>query len=301
MRAIVLIGYGGVEQLEVRDMPEPKVGAKDVKVRVAATSLNPVDWKIRRGDLKQYMPVELPFILGRDASGEVIEVGLEVNAFKVGDKVMGLVNQGYAEKVVAPADAWARIPDGLDVHDAAALPLIGLTGAQLMEEAASPRASQTVLVTGAVGAIGRVALFAGKKAGAKVWAGVRGKQKKDAESLGADGVVAIDDDHDWEHLPELDAIADSVGGPTTGKLLSRLKKGGTVASVVGEPPGAKDRGFTVRAIHTHLDSERLAKIGESVARGELRIPIGKRFSFDQVREAHAVAEAGSIGKVLLLP
>jgi NADPH:quinone reductase-like Zn-dependent oxidoreductase len=131
--------------------------------------------------------------------------------------------------------------------------------------------------------------------------GVRRKQKKDAEKLGVAGVVATDDEADWQTLPMLDAIADTVGGPTTGKLLSKLKQGGIVASVVGETPGAKERGVTVRAMRTHPDSARLARLGESAARGELVIPIGKRFSFDEVREAHRVAEQGGVGKVLLLP
>jgi NADPH:quinone reductase-like Zn-dependent oxidoreductase len=301
MRAIVITGYGGVEHLEVRDVPEPKVASADLKIRLAATSINPVDWKIRRGDLKQYMPVQLPFIPGWDSSGEVVEVGTAVKSFQVGDRVMGSVERSYAERVVASVDAWARVPSSLDLRDAAALPLIGLTGVQLMEEAVRPQAGQIVLVTGAVGAVGRAAVFAGKAMGARIWAGVRGRQKKEAEALGVEGVVAIDDEAEWQRIPELDALADTVGGATTGKLLSKVKHGGIVASVVGEPPGAKERGFEVRAIRTRRDSARLAKLGESAARGELVIPVAKRFSFDQVREAHRFAESGSVGKVLLLP
>jgi NADPH:quinone reductase-like Zn-dependent oxidoreductase len=301
MRAIVITGYGGVEHLEIRDMPEPNVGPTDVKIRLAAASLNPVDWKIRRGELKQYMPVTLPYIPGRDASGEVVELGRRVTSFRVGERVMGFVESGCAELVVAPAEAWAPVPSSLDLRDAAAVPLTGLTGVQLIEEAVNPRPGQTVLVTGAVGAVGRAAVFAAKAIGARIWAGVRGKQKKEAESLGVEGVVAIDHDTEWQRIPELDALADTVGGAPTGKLLSQLKQGGIVGSVVGEPPGAKERGFVVRVVRTRLDSARLAKLGESAARGELVIPVAKRFSFDQVREAHRFAEGGSVGKVLLFP
>ncbi len=301
MKAIVVIGYGGVENLELREMPEPKVEASDVKIRLEAASINPVDWKIRRGDLKQFMPVQLPFIPGRDASGEIVELGASVTGFRVGDRVTGLVERGYAERVVAPVDAWAHVPSSLDLRDAAALPLAGLTGVQLMEQAVKAERGQTVLVTGAVGSVGRAAVFAGKTLGARIWAGVRSKQKREAEQLGVEGVVAIDDDSDWQRMPDLDAIADTVGGATTAKLLSRLKRGGVVGSVVGEPAGAKERGIAVRAMLTRRDPARLALLGESAARGELVIPVGKRFSFDQVREAHRVAESGGVGKVLLVP
>ncbi len=299
MKAIALIGYGGVDCLELREVPEPKVGWNEVKVRVAAASINPVDWKIRRGDVKNWMPVQFPYILGRDASGEVIEVGAGVTAFKVGDRVMGLASGAYAECAVAPVEAWARVPASLDLRDAAALPLVGLTGVQLMEEAVNPKRGQAVLVTGAVGGVGRAAVYAAKARGAKVWAGVRGRQKSEAAKLGVEGVVAIDDEAEIATLPLLDAVADTVNGGTITLLLQKVKPGGTIGSVLGEPAGAKARGLTVRAIHSHPDSQRLAQLGESMARGELVIPISKRFPLAEAREAHKLAEHGGGGKVLL--
>src|SRR5438270_414530 len=109
MKAIVLSDYGGVDRLEMRDVPEPRPAAGEIKVRVAASSVNALDWKIRRGDLKGWMPVQLPYILGRDTSGEVVEVGLQVSGFKVGDRVLGFVEHAYAEYVVAPTGAWALV------------------------------------------------------------------------------------------------------------------------------------------------------------------------------------------------
>ena len=172
MKAVVLTAYGDVGNFVLRDVPDPKAERGAIVVRMAGGSINPIDWKMRSGAAKDRFPVQLPAILGRDAAGEVIEVGPGVDAFAVGDKVLGLVWQAYAERVAAPVDAWARLPAGLDVVDAGALPLILLTGAQLAEEAVRPVPGHVVLVTGAVGSVGRAALFGARAAGAKVWAGV---------------------------------------------------------------------------------------------------------------------------------
>lgn len=300
MKAVVLTAYGDVDKLEVREVPDPKAGPNEIRVRVAGASLNPVDWKQRSGALAQYMPLELPAILGRDASGEVIEVGAGVTAFKVGNQVLGRVMGSYAEQVVAPVDAWAKVPAKLDLADASALPLVVLTGAQLIEEAVNPKPGDLVLITGALGGVGRTAVFAAKARGAKVYAGVRAKQRAEAAKLGADVVVALDDESDVAKLPPLDALANTVGGETTQKLLGKLKPGGTVGSVVGEPAGAKERGFVVRGMMTHSDPKRLAELAQAVADGKLVIPIAKRFPLAQAAEAQKVAEAHVGGKVVLL-
>jgi NADPH:quinone reductase-like Zn-dependent oxidoreductase len=224
-----------------------------------------------------------------------------VTAFAVGDRVLGRVNGGgYAEQVVAPVDAWALVPARMDLADAGALPLVLLTGAQLAEEALDARAGEVVLVTGATGGVGRVAVFAAKARGATVYAGVRGKHKADAAELGADGVVALDDEGDVGKLPPLDGIADTVGGDTIQRLLGRVKPGGKIGSVVGEPAGAKDRGLVVRAFLAHLDPKRLGDLAHAVFEGRLAIPIARRFPLAEARQAHELAEHGAGGKVLLV-
>jgi len=167
MKAIVLTAYGDVDKLVLRDVPDSKPGPSEVKVKVAAASINPVDWKLRSGALQKFMPLELPAILGRDVSGTVVEVGQGVRGFKPGDRVLGLVHHGYAEYVVEAQDGFAPIPAGLDEQQAAALPLVVLTGAQLVEEATKPRKGELVLVTGAVGGVGRAAVYAARKLGAR--------------------------------------------------------------------------------------------------------------------------------------
>jgi len=299
MRAAVLMGIGGVDQIEVREVPEPTTGPGAIKVQVVATSINPIDWKLRGGMKRAGLPLKVPGILGRDASGEVVEVGAGVTRFGPGARVTGLVVEGYAARVVAKDEAWAEVPAGLNLEDAAALPLVTLTGSQLVEESLAPRPSDTVLVTGALGSVGRAAVFAAKGRGVKVWVGVRRSQKDAAEALGVDGVVALDDETDCRRLPPLDGIADTVGASVTEKLLERVRRGGVVASVASDPKGAQERGLEVRHHSAHPDPERLARLVRAVAEGALVIPIARRFSLAQIREAQQFAEQGAGGKVIV--
>lgn len=301
MRAMVLTDYGDVDKFELREMPNPEAAPKTLVVRMAGASVNPIDWKMRSGATKAYFPVKFPAILGRDASGEVVKIGPGVTGFQVGDRVLGLVNGGYAELVVAPAENWAKVPAGLDLAEAGALPLVLLTGAQLMERAVDPPAGATVLVTGAVGSVGRVAVHAAKLRGVKVWAGVRASQREAAERLGVEGVVALDGPSIDAKLPTFDAVADTVGGEVVRKLYGNLKKGGKIGSVLGEPPGAKERGFGVHTFMAGPDSAMLAKYATEVAEKRLALPIAAKFPLAKVGEAHTVAEKKHPGgKVLLL-
>jgi NADPH:quinone reductase-like Zn-dependent oxidoreductase len=301
MKAVVLTAYGEVDKLVLRDVPEPEPGPSEVKVKVAAASINAVDWKLRSGALQKFMPLQLPAILGRDVSGTVVKTGPGVTGFKAGDKVLGLVHHGYAEYVVEAQEGFAQVPDGLDLRAAAALPLVVLTGAQLIEEATKPRKGELVLVTGAVGGVGRAAVYAASKLGARVIAGVRAKQKAEAQKLGAEKVVALDDEGEVSRLPELDAVADTVGGETIEKILLKIRKGGAIGSVVGEPAGAKGRDLRVKAMLAHPDSTRLRELAGAVARGELDIPVEKPFPLARASEAQELAEEGGVGKILLVP
>lgn len=299
MRAIVLTGYGDVDKLELRDVPEPSFGAGEVKVRLRASSVNPIDWKLRSGVYRETRALQFPAILGRDASGEVVGVGEGVRSIRVGDRVLGLVNNAYAEFVADKEEAWAPVPQSLDLLDSAALPLVTLTGTQLIEEAVRPSTGDVVLVTGALGGVGRSAVFSAEGLGARVLAGVRTSQLNAAAALKAEA-VAIDDDSAIARLPQLDSIADTVGGQTLQKLLGKVKPGGVVGSVLGEPPGAKQRGLSTRPHMVHPDSGRLAELARANAEGKLMIPIVKRFPLAEIRAAQTFSQRGAGGKVLLL-
>lgn len=303
MKAVVLNGYGDVEHLELKEVEEPNPGPRQLKVKVSAASVNPVDWKIRRGEMRAMMPLHLPVILGRDVAGEVVAIGSEVTEFKVGDRVLGLVEHGYAEVVVASVDAFAKVPEEVELSQAAALPLVGLTGLQLIEEAVQVRAGERVLVTGAVGSVGRVAVFAAKRRGAQIVAGVRGRQREEAEQLDVDEIVALDDPEDIERLKPVDAIADTINGKAMAALLDRdkVRAGGVIGTVLSPPLGAAEQGLRVHTMLAHRDPDGLASIADAAASGELVIPIGRQFPLSQAPAAQHVAEAGGVGKVLLVP
>jgi NADPH:quinone reductase-like Zn-dependent oxidoreductase len=301
MHAVLLIAYGGVDQLTYKQVPDPKPASGEVLVKVAGTSLNPIDWKLRAGYLKDIMPLQFPAILGRDVAGTVAEAGPDVTRFKAGDKVMGLVNQSYAELLTAKEEDLALIPEGLTMEEAAVVPLVALTGAQLIENGVKPKAGDRVLVTGALGAVGRTAVYIAKIHGALVIAGVRKNQKPEALLLGADQVVALDDDHEIAGLPELDAIADTIGGAVIEKVLPKLKKDGVLGSVLGKPPAADKFSIRVSAVVVHPDAKRLATLADDVVSGDLVIPVGRRFKLSEIRQAQTLAERGGTGKVLITP
>jgi NADPH:quinone reductase-like Zn-dependent oxidoreductase len=301
MKAVVLHEYGGPEKLQYEEMPDPVAGDGEVLVRLAASSVNPIDFKLRSGAYQKFRPLQFPVVLGRDVAGTVRSVGAHVTGFAPGDRAMALSNATYAELVVVKAADLARVPEKLDLVEAAALPLVTLTGAQLILRAVKIEKGQTVLVTGAVGGVGRTAVYAAKKAGAVVFAGVRKSQLKQAAELGADEVIALDDEEAVAKLGLIDAVADTVGGETGAGLMAKVKPGGVFGSVVGPPANAK-MNPTVRVAATQVtpDAAMLRTLAEDVAAGRFKIPIDRMVPLADAAEAQAAAEKGGIGKVLLL-
>lgn len=302
MKAVVLHQYGGPEQLRYEDIERPEYGDNEVLVRMRATSVNPIDFKLRSGAAKARMPLQLPAVLGRDLSGEVVESGRSVTGFSTGMRVMALANGTYAEYTVAKADLLAPIPAALDFEKAAALPLVVTTGSQLIERAVKPTRGQTVLVTGALGSVARVAIHVARKHGVRVLAGVRTSEKDKAAQLSVDGIVAIDSDEEIARLHDLDGIADTVGGTTIQRLLKSIRPGGVVGSVLGAPEGAQNYNIRVETMMAVPDSPRLAELAEDFARGEFSIPIARFMKLQEAAEAQRLAEKGGVGgKIILIP
>lgn len=300
MKAVVLEQFGDANQLQMKNVDDPAVGPGEVRVRVRATSVNPIDWKIRSGATRGRIDVELPAILGRDLAGEVEAVGPGVTGFSKGQRVMALANGTYAELVAAKADVLAPIPDKLSFEQAAALPLVVTTGAQLIERAIKIQPGQTVLVLGALGGVGRTAVHVALDGGATVLAGVRRSEMDEARSLGAHQVIAIDDEKELEKLRDLDAVADTIGGPTAGRALRTLKEGGVFGTVVGAPEGSASRNIRVARFMAQPDAARLQKLAEDAARGNFTIPIAKTMPLEKAGDAQREAEQGHThGKIIL--
>jgi NADPH:quinone reductase-like Zn-dependent oxidoreductase len=303
MNAVVLHEYGGPEKLKFEDdVPDPQVSGDTVLIAAAAASVNPIDWKVRSGARQKDFPLTFPAILGRDVSGVVRVVGPNVKHFKPGDRVLAFASKTYAELVAVPESAVTHLPDGVDLVDSAAIPLISLTGDQLVRHAANVQKGNTVVVTGALGSVGRAAVHTAKKIGAQVIAGVRMKQLGNARSLDVADVLAIDDDEAITKLGVVDAIADTVGGEVGAKLVAQVKPGGTFGyasslpnSTAGLYPAVK-----ITRVFAQPDPSKVREFADDVRDGKFVLPIGRRLPLREAAEAHVVAQRGGVGKVILL-
>jgi NADPH:quinone reductase-like Zn-dependent oxidoreductase len=300
MKAIVVHQYGGPEVLKFEQYPDPVAGPGEVLVRVAATSVNPIDYKRRAGLTRDFYPMTFPGLIGVDLAGTVVKIGSGVEGFSPGDQVFAMADNTYAELCVVKAAVLAKVPKGLDLIQAAALPLVTTTGNQLLS-ATGIKAGQTVMVIGAVGSVGRSAAFTAKERGATVIAGVLKRQIAEAKTVGADQVVATDDDTAIANLPSLDAVADTVGGKLAEKLIAKVKPGGVYASVVEAPQNAP-KYPSVKVVHvfSKFDRKTLAFMAEAVRDGKLVIPISQKLPLTEAAKAQAAAEKGSSGKILLV-
>src|SRR5450432_500302 len=286
MKAVVLHEYGDPEKLKFEDnVPEPQISGGTVLIAAAAASVNPIDWKLRSGIRQKDLPLSFPSILGRDVSGVVRALGPNVKHFKLGDRVLALSYATYAELVAVDDSDVTHLPDGVDLADSAAIPLIALTGDQLVRLATNVHKGQVVLVIGA-----------------QVIAGVRGKELDDAGSLGVSGVLAIDDDEAIEKFRLVDAIADTVGGDVAAKLIAKVKQGGFFGYTAFLPESAAAENPTVKItrVLARSDPSKVREFADDVRDGKFVLPIGRRMPLRDAAEAHVLGEKGGIGKIILL-
>jgi len=304
VKAVRLYEYGGPENLKYEDnVPDPALSNNFVLIEAAAASVNPVDWKIRSGARQKDFPLTLPAILGKDVSGIVRAVGDSVRTFKVGDRVLALSDATYAELVVVEGSVLTHLPDGLDLIDAAAIPLVVLTGDQLVRLAAQAQLGQTLLVSGALGSVGRAAVHSAKKLGVRVIAGVRARQLPQAQALGVSDTVAIDDDAAIAALAKVDAIADTVGGEAAAKLFSRVKNGGNFgyASVLPDGVAGSNPTITVIRVFARPDASKVREFADDIRDHKFVLPISRRLPLRDAGEAQVLVQKGGVsGKVLLV-
>ena len=301
MRASVVTAYDGPEVMKYQDMPDPKPGADDVLVEVAGIGINPEDMLERNGVVKGWQ-LHFPAIIGLDVSGTVAATGDGVTDLKVGDRVCAWSYHTYAELVADKAALFAKVPETMNLVEAAAIPLVGVTGSQLISVASGLQSGQTVLVSGAAGAVGRCAVYMAKAVGARVIAGVQRSRLAEAHSIGADETIALDDPAAFAAIPQVDVVANIVRGKTATDLLAKVKDGGTFASVTGEPDGVKDYPeVRVVSFVSKQDRAVVAFIADAVSAGKMTIPIDHREELKNAGIAQAAFTKGGIGKVLLVP
>ncbi|MDB5393754.1 MAG: hypothetical protein JWM91_1260 [Rhodospirillales bacterium] len=302
-----LTGYGGPDKFSYDSVPEPMPGPGEVLVKVAAAAINPVDAKLRNGSLSLFMPLEFPAQLGGDVSGTVEAVGEGVTSLKAGDRVAGMINPmkngAYAEKIVAPAAAFVTIPGGLDLVDAAALPMGALTGIQLIELGTQAKRGQRILVTGAAGSVGRAAIYTAAAMGVEVFAGVRGTAVGSLAGLPVSGIIDLGKEDEIAAAGPFDAIADTVGGRLAERLTKHVRPGGVLASVVSPVPlPPVDAPVSSAPVWVGFDGPRLTQFLEDFVRNGWRMPVAHRLKLAGAAKGHALMDAGGVGgKILLVP
>lgn len=305
MKAVRIQTYGGPEVLAYGDVPRPVPGPKDVLVRIHAASINPVDWKIRAGYMKDYIPLTLPAILGLDVSGTVVSAGAGAKAFKEGDEVYAMTNPspggggGYAEYVAVPEDIVALKPKSLDHQKAAAVPLAGLTAWHGLTEVGGLKPGQRVLIHGASGGVGSYAVQIAKALGAFVIGTAQARNQSLLLELGVDQAI------DYTAVPfdravsDVDLVIDTIGGDTEKRSWIVLKKGGTLASTVSQAT-APHAGVTGKYIANHPSGPGLRELAKLAEAGKLRPIVETVLPLAETRKGHELSQTGHVrGKIVL--
>lgn len=244
MKAVRFHTYGPPDVLVYEDAPKPEPAAGEVLVRVHATSVNPIDWKIRAGHLKSFREYPLPFILGWDVSGVVESVGSGVHGFKPGDEVYGFPdssrNGAYAEYIAVNESKLAHKPRSLDHIHAAAIPLAGLTAWQALFDTAGLTAGQKVLIQAAAGGVGHLAIQFAKIKNLYVAGTASGRNQEYLKQLGCDLPLNYETTRFEEIVHDYDAVIESMGGDVRTRSWKVLKKGGILVALIGPPPSEED-------------------------------------------------------------
>ncbi|UHC18588.1 NADP-dependent oxidoreductase [Methylobacterium currus] len=327
MKAVRLHAFGGPEVLRYEDVPLPRLGPGEVLVRVLAAGVNPPDWYLRDGYTAVpgfNPPVTLPVIVGSDVSGIVAAVADDVRGFTVGDAVFGMIrfpsfgdSAAYAEYVAAPASDLARKPGGLDFVQAAGAPMAGLTAWQYLialgHDAPNPFQTvphrpvplegRSILINGAAGGVGHLAVQLAKWRGARVTAVASGRHQAFLREIGADDIIDYTATAPETMARDLDLVLDTVGGPSTGRFLRTLKRGGALFPVFlgfQDAQEARERGITVSMAQVCSNGAQLAELGRLLDVGAVRVAIDSTFPLAEAARAHERAASGHLrGKIVL--
>lgn len=301
MQAIRMNEYGGDSVLHVEDLPRPQPGPGEVLVAVRSIGVNPVDWKIREGRMRER--TRLPLTPGQDFAGEVAEHGAGVQTQR-GSRVFGFARGSYAQFALAAENEIAPLPDSITLEQAAALPTPGLTASQMVTRA-GVRPQQTILIHGAAGGVGSIAVQLMRLEGAAIIATVVGTDAAYVAELGADKVINSDQQRFEEVAGPVDAVLDLVGGEVQQRSWALIKDQGCLISSIGltggaEQEAAEKRGVRAIAMYMRRDREGLERLAALVAAGELQVRIGAVIPFPDARRAQNLSQQGHTqGKVLL--
>ena len=306
MKAVRVHKYGGPDVLQYEDAPRPKPQADEVLIRVHAAGVNPLDWKVREGHVKDFRPHKFPLIIGWDLSGVVEEVGPGVSRFKIGEEVYSVPdptrNGAYADYIVVRESELALKPSSLHHIRAAAVPLAGLTAWQSLFDAAQLQRGQRALIHAGSGGVGHFAVQLAKWKGAYVFATASTKNQDLLRELGVDEPIDYTQQKFEDVARNIDIVLDTLGGETQERSWLVLKKGGNLVSLVQPPSEEKAKELGVRAAFLGAQSNgaQLAQIAKVIDSGKLAPVIDRILPLSEVRRAHELSQSGHThGKIVL--
>jgi len=302
MKAIRIHEYGDGNTLRLEEVPRLSITDDQMLVRVHDIGVNPIDWKIRQGYMKQVMPLSFPYTIGQDFAGDVTECGKAVKRFHVGDRVFGFANGAYAEYVAAPESTVAAMPSSMDYSVGAALPTAGLTALQIIRDVVRAEAGMTVLIHGAAGGVGSFASQIAKARGARVIGSAAGEDIDYLKTIHIDEIIDYKRERFENKVHTVDAVVDLVGGETQTRSYSVVKKGGVLVTTVGLVDDTAAKAAGIRAVHVVMkrNAADLAELAGLVEKGKVQPRLAQTLALSEAREAQALSETGKTrGKLIL--
>lgn len=304
MKVIQIDKYGDENVLYYTDVKRPEPKANEILVKVHAAAVNPVDIKIRNGKGKDF-GMTLPLILGADFAGTVEEMGSEIKKFKLKDEVYGKILIGcYAEYVIVKEDELGRKPENLDFEQSASLPMGALTAWQAIFDTANLKSGQKILIHGASGGVGSMAVQIAKAKGAYVIGTASTSNKDFVKNLGADEFIDYSTTNFEDVVNDVDVVLDTIGADTHQRSYQVLKKGGFLVSLVQSPSEELMKQYHVQAevMASQPNPKQLEEITELVEQGKIKTLVEKTYPLSEAKEAQKASEDGHIkGKIILVP
>jgi NADPH:quinone reductase-like Zn-dependent oxidoreductase len=305
MKAIQMHAFGGPEVLEFEDIARPEPKPDEVLVKVHAASVNPVDWKIRKGGYPAVKQQDLPIVPGRDVAGEIVAVGHDVDRFSEGDAVYAFLDTkhgGYEEYVAVQTGELALKPEGLDMTTAAGVPLAAITAWQGLFDHGGVHDGERVLIHGGAGGVGHFAIQFAKARGAWVATTVSADDLEFVRGLGADQAIDYKSERFEDVVEPVDVVFDLIGGETRDRSFKVLKKMGMLVSTLGEPDRkkAEEYGVQVAGYLAQPNGQQLAEIARLIDAGQVRVEVRRVFPLSEAAKAQrSLEEEHGRGKVVL--
>lgn len=308
VKAVVINQYGDSNVLEEMELSKPTPDENQVLVEIYATSINPIDWKLRSGYLKDMLPLEFPIILGWDLAGKVVATGDKVENFQIGDEVFARPatnNRGtYAEYAAVDEHLLAKKPASLTFEQAASIPLAGLTAWQCLVDVTKVKAGEKVLIQAGAGGVGSLAIQIAKSIGAYVATTASADNEAYVKELGADLFIDYRKENFEDVLADYDVVIDTMGGEILNRGFTVLKPGGRIVTISGQPDQSLADKYQVEANGYWLnpDGTQLGELGELLEKGDVKPQVGHTFPFsgEGLRRAHQLSETHHAkGKIVI--